>query len=141
MPEINNNPSIIYPIVPSPAPVPVVTPVQRPMPEPEPEMAAEEPKDMGEGDTEAEEPAVPRKKTVDDGISDLFEASEDETEDIDDLFEVTDEDVIGDEDGDLSDLTEVTDEDIMGRTPKPRVRRMSRPPRQNDGGMQGVGGY
>ncbi len=141
MPEINNNPSIIYPIVPAPAPVPVIYPVQQPAQRPEPEMADEDIND-GEDDMDlgTDAPRPPRAK-VDDGISDLFAAPDidAEIEDVDELFDVTEEDIMGDEDGDLSDLTEVSREDIMGRSPKPRARRMSRPSRENDGGMQGVG--
>ncbi len=133
MTEISStNPPPIFPIVPAPAP--------RPKPAPELETEAEEPgieAGVEEG-TEVEEIEAPRSK-VDDGISDLFEGPEDETEDIDELFEVTQEDIIGDEDGDLSDLTEVKREDVMGRPPKMKAKRASRPSRPAEGGMQGVG--
>jgi hypothetical protein len=78
---------------------------------------------------------------ADDGVSDLLAPPDidAEMEDVDDLFEVTEEDIMGDEDGDLSDLTEVSREDIIGRPPRPRAKRMSRPARPGDGGMQGIG--
>jgi hypothetical protein len=120
----------------TPASVPVFAPAPRPAPRPEPETADENIGD-GEDDMDLGEEQEAPKKTVDDGISDLFDTEE--TEDIDDLFEVTDGDIIGDEDGDISDLFEVKNEDIMGRRPKMRPKT-GRPFRSGGGeGMQGVG--
>lgn len=104
----------------------------------------------------AEEPA-PTKEAKGDDLSDLFRVPSREDPDmkIDDLVNVSEEDVYGEGGADMSDLTEVSDEDIMGEenvpTPPPqpvptrriirRVKRTSKPyqriPPTSMGGLRG----
>ena len=67
----------------------------------------------------------PEAKKSSDGISDLFEVDvEAEMDDVDELVDVDFEKDILDanENGDLEDLVNVSDEDIMGVAPKPKPR-------------------
>lgn len=74
-------------------------------------------------------------------MDDLFEVPEEDDNDMytDDLFEVDEEDVEFDDD--LSDLTRVTEEDIMGKKPVPRPQQFRRTRRQYNppASMGGVG--
>ncbi len=110
--EVNGE---LYPITPVPVPEEVIE-------QPEEEV------DVGE--EEEEKPKV--RINAGDDMSDLFEgpSPDDEDMDTDDLFEVdVEDDVMG---GNMDDLFDVTNEDIMGYgpKPKPKLARRTRPYRR-----------
>ena len=62
-----------------------------------------------------------------DGLQDLFEVTNEDVmgsdnEDLSDLTDVSEEDVMGSPDGDISDLVDVSHEDVMGNGPKPKPK-------------------
>lgn len=113
-----------YPILPVPQP---------PEPEPEEPTNEEQPEENKPGWDWIGSPSRPEAEEHDDGISDLFEVSDEDVgasdEDLSDLTDVDIErDIIdADEDGTLDDLTTVTEDDIMGDE---LGQRPSRPPSQ-----------
>ena len=65
-----------------------------------------------------------------DGLQDIFEVTDEDVmgsdnEDLSDLTDVSDEDIMGSPGGDISDLVEVSNADVMGtetQKPKPKYR-------------------
>jgi len=77
-----------------------------------------------------EQPEEEGEEEEGDGLQDLFEVTtedvmDSDNEDLSDLTDVSEDDLMGSPDGDISDLVDVSNEDIMGngpQKPKPKYK-------------------